>query len=65
METPNSIQKENLAQRIFLLRGKKVMFDFDLTKLYDLETRVLKQQVRRNLERFPEDFVFILSGKEI
>jgi hypothetical protein len=40
------------------------MFDFDLAKLYDLETRVLKQQVRRNMERFPEDFMFELSREE-
>jgi hypothetical protein len=64
METPVGIQEENLAQRIYLLRGKKVMFDFDLAKLYDLETRVLKQQVRRNMERFPEDFMFELSREE-
>jgi hypothetical protein len=64
METPIGIQEENLAQRIFLLRGKKVMFDFDLAKLYDLETRVLKQQVRRNRERFPEDFMFELTREE-
>ena len=64
METPVGIQEETLAQRIFLLRGKKVMFDFDLAKLYDLETRVLKQQVRRNRERFPEDFMFELTREE-
>ena len=65
METPVNIQEENLAHRIFLLREKKVMFDFDLAKLYDIETRILKQQVRRNMERFPNDFMFILSAKEV
>jgi hypothetical protein len=64
METSIGIQEEYLAQRIFLLRGKKVMFDFDLAKLYDLETRVLKQQVRRNRERFPDDFMFDLTREE-
>ena len=65
METPVNIQEENLAHRIFLLRENKVMLDFDLAKLYDIETRILKQQVRRNMERFPNDFMFILSAKEV
>ena len=41
------------------------MLDTDLAKLYDVETRVLKQAVRRNLDRFPEDFMFELSNEEI
>jgi hypothetical protein len=65
MEKPiMTIQEEDLAQRIYLLRGKKIMFDFDLAKLYNLETRVLKQQVKRNMERFPEDFMFELTRSE-
>jgi len=59
------IQEETLTQRIFILRGKKIMFDFDLAKLYGMETRALKQQVRRNNERFPDDFMFIISAYEV
>jgi hypothetical protein len=55
---------EELVRKIFIIRGKKVMFDFDLAKLYEIETRVLKQQVRRNIDRFPDDFMFELSRKE-
>ena len=65
METSLTIQEENLVQQIYILRGKKVMFDFDLAKLYGIETRVLKQQVRRNFDRFPDDFMFILSADEV
>ncbi|MEI7897058.1 MAG: ORF6N domain-containing protein [bacterium] len=64
METTIRLQEEFLAQRIFFIRGKKVMFDFDLARLYEIETRVLKQQVRRNSERFPDDFMFQLSDYE-
>ena len=49
---------------IYEFRGKKVMLDFDLAKLYQIETKVLKQAVRRNLERFPEDFMFTLTQEE-
>ena len=49
---------------IYEIRGQKVMLDFDLAKLYQVETKALKQAVRRNLERFPEDFMFTLSQEE-
>ena len=52
-------------RRIYLVRGARVMFDFDLAALYGVETRVLKQAVRRNLERFPEDFRFDLTKEEV
>jgi hypothetical protein len=65
MDTDLKISEEDLANKIFLLRGKKVMLDFDLALLYGVETRALKQQVKRNLERFPNDFMFILSDDEI
>jgi hypothetical protein len=64
MENIVSIPAEDLIQQIFYLRGKKVMFDYDLATLYDMETRVLKQQVRRNLDRFPNDFMFELTRNE-
>ena len=49
---------------IYEFRGKKVMLDFDLAKLYQVETRVLNQSVKRNLKRFPPDFMFQLDNKE-
>ena len=46
------------------IRGVKVMLDFDLAKLYQVETKVMKQAVRRNLDRFPPDFMFELNSEE-
>ena len=60
--TPSLVQVE---QRIFLIRGRSVIFDFHLAELYRVETRVLKQAVKRNLGRFPTDFMFELSAAEI
>ena len=59
------IPQELIEQKIFLIRGHKVMIDRDLAMLYGVETRVLNQAVRRNIERFPEDFMFSLTRKEI
>jgi ORF6N domain len=59
------IPAARIVQSIYLLRGQKVMLDRDLAKLYDVETRVLNQAVKRNADRFPEDFVFTLTRKEI
>ena len=59
------LKEANIASFIYFIRGEKVMLDTDLAKLYDVETRVLKQAVRRNLDRFPEDFMFELSDEEI
>ena len=56
---------EQIRSRIYEIRGVRVMLDFDLAELYQVETRVLKQAVRRNLERFPEDFMFQLSKEEV
>ncbi len=55
---------KSIQNRIYDLRGKRVMLDFDLAALYDVETRVLNQAVRRNLERFPKDFMFTLKPLE-
>jgi hypothetical protein len=52
-------------KRIMLLRGLRVMLDYDLAELYGVETRALKQAVRRNLDRFPADFMFELDGDEV
>ena len=49
---------------IYEIRGQKVMLDADLAKLYQVETKVLNQAVRRNIKRFPEDFMFQLDNKE-
>lgn len=59
------MELEVIQNKIFEIRGCKVMLDFDLALLYDVETRVLKQSIRRNLKRFPEDFMFELSDLEI
>jgi len=53
-----------IQTKIYEIRGNRVMLDFDLAELYQVETRALKQAVRRNAERFPEDFMFRLSGSE-
>ena len=55
---------ERIQSRIYEVRGVRVMLDFDLAALYQVETRVLKQAVRRNLERFPEDFMFEMTEQE-
>ena len=59
------MELEVIQHKIFEIRGFKVMLDFDLALLYNVETRVLKQAVRRNSHRFPEDFMFVLSEIEI
>ncbi|MBL4887103.1 MAG: ORF6N domain-containing protein [Flavobacteriaceae bacterium] len=59
------VPNERIINKIVLLRGEKVILDVHLAELYDVETRILKQAVRRNIERFPEDFMFKLSEKEI
>ncbi len=55
---------ETIAGRIYLIRGTKVMLDSDLAELYDVPTRRLNEQVKRNLNRFPEDFMFQLTREE-
>ncbi len=54
----------NISSAIYLIRGQRVMLDQDLANLYGVETKRLKEQVRRNIERFPEDFMFELSKSE-
>lgn len=55
---------ERIERAILLIRGHKVMLDVDLAALYEVETRVLVQAVKRNLDRFPEDFMFQLTKEE-
>lgn len=56
---------ERIQQSIHEIRGQRVMLDFDLAALYGVETRVLNQSVKRNIERFPEDFMFQLTKGEL
>jgi hypothetical protein len=55
---------QSIQNRIYEIRGQRVMLDFDLAQLYEVETKVLNQAVKRNLKRFPEDFMFRLSVAE-
>ena len=55
---------EPIKQKIYEIRGRKVMLDSDLAELYAVETRVLNQAVKRNIERFPDDFMFQLTKDE-
>jgi len=58
------IPVERIQSIIFLIRGQKVLLDKDLAELYGVETKVLKQAVRRNIKRFPDDFMFELTKEE-
>ena len=58
------IPDELVMNKIYIIRGKKVMLDEDLAELYQVETRRLNEQVRRNISRFPDDFMFRLTKKE-
>ena len=55
---------QTIQKRIYELRGQKIMFDFDLAELYEVETKRLKEAVRRNINRFPSDFMFELTKIE-
>jgi hypothetical protein len=59
------IPDETIIRKIYVLRGEKVMLDMDLAVLYEVENKQLKRQVRRNIERFPEDFMFEITNKEL
>lgn len=59
------IPDERIIGKIYYIRGEKVIFDKDLALLYGVETRVLNQAVKRNIKRFPEDFMFQLNKKEV
>jgi ORF6N domain-containing protein len=61
---PVNIPDEIVMNKIYLIRGQKVMVDSDLADLYEVETKALKQAVKRNSNRFPSDFMFELSQKE-
>jgi len=67
MESKNqeyAIPETQVTSKIYIVRNKKIMLDRDLAELYEVETRVLNQAVTRNIERFPEEFMFQLSSEE-
>lgn len=59
-----TLVEDKIINKIFLIRDLKVMLDFDLAELYSVENKQLKRQVRRNIERFPEDFMFEINKEE-
>jgi len=65
MSNSSMVPVERIEQKIILIRGQKVMLDRDLAELYGIETKTLKQAVRRNIDRFPDDFMFLLDREEV
>lgn len=65
MKESTMIPYETVVSKIYLIRGQKVMLDRDLAILYGVETKQLKRQVTRNIDRFPEDFMFELTSQEL
>lgn len=61
----NLIPIERIENKILLIRGQKVLLDSDLAELYGVETRIFNQAIKRNLDRFPSDFMFQLERKEL
>ncbi|QSW91305.1 ORF6N domain-containing protein [Flavobacterium endoglycinae] len=64
MDDHSLLSEETISNKIYFIRRQKVMLDFDLALLYEVETKRLNEQVKRNLSRFPEDFMFQLSEDE-
>lgn len=60
----HTVFEDKIINKIYLIRGRKVMMDFDLAEMYLVETKQLKRQVRRNMDRFPEDFMFEINKEE-
>ena len=58
------VEEEKIMNKIHVIRNHKVMLDFDLAEMYGVETKRLNEQLKRNLKRFPKDFMFTLSEKE-
>jgi phage regulator Rha-like protein len=63
--TSSAVPDERIMSQIYFIRGEKVMFDRDLAELYGVETKALNRAVKRNIDRFPKDFMFQLSEKEV
>jgi ORF6N domain len=64
-ELQELVVEQKILNRIYVIRGEKIMLDKDLAEMFGIETRVLKQAVKRNMERFPKDFMFEMTVKEI
>jgi len=64
-EVQSAISIEKIESRIYEIRGQRIMLDHDLAELYGVQTKALKQAVSRNIERFPSDFMFILTYQEV
>ena len=64
-ESTELMTVDNICNRVYIIRGQQVMLDYDLAELYGYEVKALNQQVKRNIDRFPEDFMFQLSNSEI
>ena len=60
-ELQSLIAEQKILNRIYAIRGEKIMLDKDLAELYNVETRVLNQSIKRNIKRFPKDFMFQLT----
>jgi hypothetical protein len=59
------VAEQKILNRIYVVRSEKIMLDKDLAEQYGIETRALKQAVKRNIERFPKDFMFVMTSKEV
>jgi len=64
MKERKEISQQHIENRIFTIRGKQVMLDRDLAEMYQVEVKRLNEQVKRNIERFPESFHFQLTNQE-
>ena len=64
MDDHSLLSEETISNKIYFIRGQKVMLDSDLAMLYEVETKRLNEQVKRNLSRFPTDFMFQLTENE-
>ena len=65
MDDQSLLSEETISNKIYFIRNQKVMLDFDLASLYEVETRRLNEQVKRNISRFPSDFMFQLTEIEL
>jgi hypothetical protein len=65
MKSKSLVPQERILNKIVEFRNEKIMLDVHLAELYEVETRVLKQAVRRNMDLFPDDFMFELNDEEI
>ena len=59
------LTEENIESMVYVIRGQKVMLDFDLARIYGYETKNFNRQVKNNIEKFPEDFMFQLANEEL